>query len=405
VRDEIKQLADQIAPRLTVIRHQIHRHPELAFCEEQTAALVAGALGELGLRVQTGVGKTGVVGLLEGAGATPRRGSLGSTSARCFGIRVDMDALPIQEETGLPFASEVPGVMHACGHDCNTTMGLGAAMILSQLRERLGGGVKFIFQPAEEGEGGAKAMIEDGVLEDPRMDGIVAAHVDAELRVGTVGFKPGVALAAADQIRITVQGQGSHAAHPEQSHDPIVAAAHVILALQTIASRRVGPAEPVVVTIGTIHAGQAPNVIPSQVRLLGTVRTRSEELRDRMPQLIEEVASSAAAALGCTVELEYQRGAPPLKHDDELTEVAAQACRELLGEEQVRVEESKSMGAEDFALFAQALPATQLAVGGVGEGQEKPIGHHPNFMVDEGCLPVGAAALAAVAVRFLAKES
>ncbi|MFQ6132563.1 MAG: M20 family metallopeptidase [Armatimonadota bacterium] len=391
--EEIKRLAEELTPRLVEVRRQIHQHPELAFCEEQTAALVAKVLTENDVPVRTGVGKTGVVGLIAAPGG------------KCFGIRTDMDALPVEEDTGLPFASQIDGIMHACGHDCNTTMGLGAGLILSRLREHLGGAAKLIFQPAEEGMGGAQAMIADGVLDDPPMDGIVAAHVDADLPVGSVGFKPGVALAAADEITILVQGKGAHAAHPEQSRDPVVAAAQVVLALQTVPSRRVEPGEPVVVTIGAIHGGEAHNVIPPQVRLRGTVRTRNEELRDQMPALIEEAASNAAAALGCTVELRYERGAPVLKHDDALTDMAAGVCRDLLGEDNVDVSESKSMGAEDFAVFAEAVPATQMTVGGVGEGQEKPIGHHPRFMVDEGCLPVGAAALAAVAMRFLSAES
>ncbi len=391
--DRIRAIADETAPWLVEIRRQIHRWPELPFTEERTAGLVADTLEGLGMPHKAGIGKTGVVGVIERAGT------------KCFGIRTDMDALPIQEETGLEFASERPGIMHACGHDCNTTMGLGAAMILSRLREELPGSVKFVFQPAEEGEGGAKAMIEDGVLEDPAMDAIVAAHVDGSFQTGRIGLKTGIALAGADEFSVRVIGLGAHAAHPDEAKDPVVAAAQAVLALQTIVSRRVAPSQPAVVTVAAIHGGEAFNVIPQEVELRGTVRTRSDELRERMPGLLEEVIGAAVGAHGCTFEIRYKRGAPMLRHDGALTELTAKTCRELLGEDAVAVSPGDSMGAEDFSWFAEQIPATALAVGAVAEGQEKPQGHHPKFMVDEGCLPVGAAALAAVAWAFLSTQA
>ena len=388
--NEIKGMAGQLTGRLVELRREVHRHPEVAFTEERTAALVAAVLGESGIEARTGVGRTGVVGLIRGARPGPT-----------FAIRVDMDALPIQEETGLPFASEVPGVMHACGHDANTTMGVGAGLILQRLRDRLAGNVKLIFQPAEEGAGGAQAMLADGVMSDPAVDAIIAAHVEPRVTCGRVTVFYGTKLAACEIIEITIRGRGSHAAHPDESNDVIVAAAQAVLALQTIASRRVAPVEPVVVTIGMIHGGQAFNIIPEEVVLRGTVRTLSADLRGRMPQLLADVLEGATRTMGASYELDISSMCPSLVHDRALTTLAESTCRELLGDDGVQVEEKPSMGSEDYALFAELAPATHLSVGSGRPGEEPPIAHAPHFDIDEDCLPIGAAALAGVAVRFL----
>ncbi|MFQ6098847.1 MAG: M20 family metallopeptidase [Armatimonadota bacterium] len=388
--EEINDVAQALAPRLIELRRRIHRNPELAFQEQQTARLVADALSEAGIEPRTGVGKTGVVALVRGAGDGPT-----------FAVRVDMDALPIQEETDLSFASAVPGVMHACGHDANTAMGLGAAIVLQRIRHRLKGDVKVIFQPAEEGAGGAQAMLADGVMNDPAVDAIIAAHVEPREECGRVILSYGAKLAAADVIEITIRGRGAHAAHPNESNDVIVAAAHAVLAIQAIPSRRVDPVEPVVVTIGMIQGGSAFNIIPEQVVLRGTVRTLSADLRDRMPALLEAALDAATRTTGATYELNVTRMCPPLVHDPELTALAEKACRDLLGDEAVRIEHKPSMGSEDYAFFAELAPATHLSIGSTTPGEPAPVAHSPEFDIDEECLPIGAAALAAVAARYL----
>ena len=258
--------------RLVEIRRTLHANPELAFEEFETSALVQSVLAELEIEARTGVAQTGVVGVL--------RGGLATDSTRCVALRGDMDALPIQEETGLPFASRNPGKMHACGHDSHTTMALGAAMILAELRDRIPGTVKFLLQPSEEKlPGGASVMIADGALEDPKVDVVFGQHVAPMAPAGAVGFHPGAMMASADEIYITIRGRSGHAAMPHISIDPVLTACEVVVALQKIISRTIDPFKPGVLTIGKIEGGSATNIIPDEVKLLGTVRAMDEEWR------------------------------------------------------------------------------------------------------------------------------
>ena len=389
MHEHLSRSVDAIVDRLVAIRRRVHRRPELGLQEHETAALIAETLGEAGLEVQTGVGGTGVVAVVRGG----KRG-------KCIGLRADMDALPIQEATGLPFASEKPGVMHACGHDMNVTMVLGAALALQQHRAGLCGRVKVVFQPAEETIGGALRMIADGVLDRPRMDAIVAVHAWTD-PVGHVTLRYGENLAAADTVRIVVQGKGAHAAMPHRASDPVVAAANLILALQQIASRRVDPIAPVVVSICRVEGGRAFNVIPEEVALLGTVRTLGGKVQDFVEAEVKRIAREAARTYGCRAKVTYVRGCPALHHDEALTRLAEETCRELLGRKAVRLAPHPNMGAEDFAFFAQHLPATQIAVGVAAPGKPEPVLHQPTFMADEGGLGVGAKVLAGVAWRYL----
>jgi amidohydrolase len=383
---------DRAQRQLLRIRRQIHRRPELGFQETETAALLAETLREAGLAVRTGVGGTGVVGVIRGG-----------RPGRCIGLRADMDALPIQEETGLPFASERPGMMHACGHDANVTMTLGAALALQEHREKLRGKVKIVFQPAEETVGGALRMLADGVLERPRMHAMVAVHAWTE-PVGVVTLRYGENLAAADKLSITVRGEGAHAAAPHRGRDPVVAAANVILALQQIASRRVDPVRPVVVSICRVQGGSAFNIIPQEVELLGTVRTLGGEVQDFVEAEVKRVAHDAAKAYGCRAKVVYTRGCPALVHDEALTRLAEETCRKLLGAENVRLGPDPNMGAEDFAFFAEHLPVTQVAVGVAPPGKAPPVLHSPTFLADERGISVGAKALASIAWTYLSGQ-
>jgi amidohydrolase/hippurate hydrolase len=378
-----------LTDRLVALRRQVHRRPELGFEEHETAALLAQTLRDAGLDVRTGIGGTGIVAIVSGE----KRG-------KCLGLRADMDALPIQEATGLPFASEKPGVMHACGHDLNVAMVLGAALVLQEHRSELRGKVKIVLQPAEEVVGGAKRMIEDGVLERPRLDAMVAVHTWHE-PVGTVTLRYGENLAAADTVKIIVLGRGAHAAMPHRSHDPVVAAASIILALQQIVGRRVDPVRPVVVSLCRVEGGSAFNIIPEQVSLLGTVRSLGGEVQDFVEAEIKRIARDAARAYGCRAKVTYTRGCPALIHDEALTHLAEDTCREVMGSEAVLLGPDPCMGAEDFAFFAQHMPVTQIAVGIATPGRPQPIFHHPGFIADEGALPIGAKVLACVAWRYL----
>jgi amidohydrolase len=370
-------------------RRRIHRRPELAFQEHETSALVADVLANAGIDHRTGVGGTGVVGVVRGG----RRG-------KCIGLRADMDALPIQEATGLDFASEKPGVMHACGHDCHTAILLGAGLALHRHREKLRGRVKLIFQPAEEAVSGAPRMIADGVLERPRMDAVVAVHMWKD-PVGVVSLRYGEHLAAADGVQITIRGKGGHGAMPHVAADPILGAANVIVALQQIASRRVDPVKPAVVSICKIEGGTAFNIIPEEVKLLGTVRTFGGEVQDLVEAEVKRIARQTARAYGCRARVSYRRSCPALLHDEALTRLAEETCAQVLGAESVKVETDPCMGSEDFAFFAEHVPATQVAVGARAPDGPELVFHHPGFSPDEGALPIAAKALASLAWRYL----
>ncbi|MBS1911952.1 MAG: amidohydrolase [Bacteroidetes bacterium] len=380
--------------RLIEIRRTLHMNPELAFEEYDTSALVQSVLGELGMEMRTGVAKTGVVGVLRGGAATD--------GSRCVALRGDMDALPIQEETGLPFASKNAGKMHACGHDSHTTMALGAAMVLTELREHLPGTVKFLLQPSEEKlPGGASVMVAEGALDGPKVDMVFGQHVAPRVAAGTVGFYPGTILASADEIYITIRGVGGHAALPQATVDPIVTACQLVVALQTVVSRTLDPFKPGVLTIGKIAGGTATNIIPDEVRLEGTLRAMDEEWRRAAHTRIEDTIRGICIANGAEYELNINLGYPALNNDPWATHFAQEAARELLGTGAV-YDAAPMMGAEDFAYYLEKVPGTFWWIGAGTPEQGCNAGlHNPKFTINEDILPVGSALMAWVAYRYL----
>jgi amidohydrolase len=325
-------------------------------------------------------------------------------------IRADMDALPIQERTGLPFASQNPGVMHACGHDCHTAMLLGAAEVLAQMRDVMPGTVKLIFQPAEEGtpageQGGAKLMIDQGVLEDPDVSAVFGMHVNTELEAGKISYRSGVLLASVDRFRVTIRGKQSHAAMPWLGVDPIVASAHVITAVQSIASRKVDARDPLVVSFGIVRAGQAWNIIPAEVALEGTIRSHSTEVRRQAVAEFRRIVHGTADALGATAEIEFEDYGPVVWNDPELATRTVASLERAVGEANV-VEAEPVMGGEDFAHYAQHVPGFFIFLGVRNEaiGAVHPV-HTPYFVVDEVALPVGVRAHCLMALDYLRARS
>ena len=399
----IDRLVEEHADQAIEYRHQIHANPELSNRETETAALVAEHLRSLGFdEVRTQVAHTGVVGVLRGGREGP-----------VVAVRADMDALPVTENTGLPFAStktttfmgQEVGVMHACGHDIHVSVGLGTASVLADMKDELPGTVLFIFQPAEEGpppgeEGGAPLMLEEGVFEDPRPEAVFALHTFPGLEVGEVGYVPGPAMAAADTWYATITGRGSHGARPHESADPVVMASHAVVALQTIRSRNIDPLEPGVVTVGSIHGGERHNIIPNQVELSGTVRTFDPAVRDMIEARMHEVLDGITKAGGGSYELDYQRGVPVTVNDRELTADVAPSLAKAVGDENVHVLPPTAT-AEDFAYFAQAVPGFYFRLGTTAPGTESGGLHTPTFTADDGSVPVGIEAMTTLVLDYL----
>jgi amidohydrolase len=379
---EVQELAD--------VRRDLHMQPETAFEEVRTAGVVVERLRALGLEPRGGVGRTGVV-------ATIRGGKPGPTVL----LRADMDALPIREENDVPYRSRRDGRMHACGHDCHTSILLGVARQLARETPTLPGAAKLCFQPAEEEGGGALAMIADGALQDPPVDAAFGLHVWQDLEVGKVGVTSGPWMASVDQFTITLTGKGAHAAAPQQGVDPVVAMAHVITALQTIASRTTDPLLEVVVSVTQVRAGTAFNIIPESAWMNGTVRAFDPALWEELPGRFERIVRGVADALGCTAEVHYERHNRPTVNDPAMADLAREAAAEVVGHENV-VTTIRTMGGEDFSAFLHEVPGAFLAVG--SRNQAKGLvhmHHHPRFDVDEGCLEIGAEVLLRVARRFL----
>ncbi len=377
--------------RLIADRRYFHQHPELGYQEERTATYIAERLQHLGYAVTTGVGRTGVVGMLEGTG-----------SGRSILIRADMDGLPIGEETGLPFASTTPGVMHACGHDGHMAVGLAVAARLARLSPR--GTVKLAFQPAEEGGAGAAAMIRDGVLENPRVDAAIGIHLWSDLPTGTVAITPGPVFASVDTFTIEITGRGGHAAAPHQTVDPIVVAAEIVTALQTIVSRRRDPAQPAVVSVTRLRAGTTHNVIPESAELGGTVRTYSAEFRDRVPHLVEDLTTGIAAAAGASAAVHYERLYPTTVNHPDVASRMTEAAATFLSRHQIR-SDYRTMAAEDMAFFLERVPGCYAFVGcgNADKGTDRPH-HSPRFDLDEAALPVAVELLSRAALMLLAHD-
>ena len=394
VREDLRQSLQAALPELIALRRHLHAHPELSGQEQQTAALVAGELRALGWRVREGVGRTGVLAELgpgrEGAGAP----------APLVALRVNMDALPVEERSGLPYASRHQGVMHACGHDIHTTVGLGVARLLAPLAARLPATVRLLFQPAEETAEGAAWMLADGAMEG--VDALFGVHVFPSLPVGSIGVRSGSLTAAAGELEVEVIGEGGHGARPHQSTDAIWIAARVVSGLQEAISRRLDALHPVVVSFGRIEGGKAFNVIADHVRLLGTVRCLDLELHERLPAWIEDTVQALCRGHGGEARVRYRRISPPVHNDAALTNLVAGAAVDLLGSPQVQWLEQPSLGAEDFAALLDGVRGTMFRLGVAGPQGCTPL-HSCTFAPDEGALAVGVKVLTLSLLRWMAQ--
>ncbi|MGE5641949.1 MAG: M20 metallopeptidase family protein [Byssovorax cruenta] len=390
------QHAEELFPYTQSLRRDFHIHPELGFREIRTGGIVAKELEALGIEVTKGVGKTGVVGLLEGAKSGPT-----------LLLRFDMDALPITEETGAEYASQNQGVMHACGHDGHTAIGLTVARMLHACREELAGTIKFCFQPSEEGNngedvGGNEMMMRDGVLDAPKVDKTLALHLWNEKPLGWLGIAGGPVMAGAEIFTIKITGKGGHGAIPQQTVDPIVAAAHIINAVQTIVSRNVAPLETAVVSVTTVNSGTAFNVIPQTAELTGTIRTFDPSVRQKVVDRFEQIARGVGEALGCQVDVDVKRMTPALINDDEIAATVQNSARRVLSESELDTAAYTTMGAEDMAFMQEKVPGCFFFVGSNDTARHLDYGHHhPKFDFNEEALIRASALMATAAMDVL----
>jgi len=372
---DIHKLVSEHKELVINTRRDLHRIPEVGYTEEKTSAYVADFLRREGLEVQTGIAQFGVLGLLKG-------GKPGPTLL----IRADMDALPLQEETGLDFASTHDGVMHACGHDAHVAMGLVAATVLNKIKDKLSGTVKFVFQPAEEGPGGAEPMIKAGVMENPKVDYAIGCHVWPEIPEGTIGVRSGPFLAAMDRFDLKIIGKGGHGAMPHMCVDALEIGTQVVSALQRISSRHMSPLEPVVVTVGSFHAGTAFNIIPTEAVLSGTTRTFDLDIWHSWGERLEKVIRGVCDSMGADFEFKFSKGYPPTVNDHAMSELVRRCAAEVVGADKV-VEPTKTMGGEDMSFFLQQSKGCFFALG-VGYEGGAPV-HNPKFAFNEDILALG----------------
>ena len=382
---QITRRAPGLARRLVELRRDFHRHPETAFKEVRTSGKVADVLGELGMAVRTGVGRTGVVGLLRGKGR------------RTLALRADMDALPIDEANDVPYRSSVKGVMHACGHDANTAMLLGAAMLLAPMRDRLKGNVKFLFQPAEEIISGAKAMIGDGALARPKPNAFLAVHLVPGLPFGSVGLRAGPMMAASDNFRITIVGRGGHGASPHKTVDPLAAATHLAASFNTI-RRNVDGFEQYVLSLCAIRGGRTYNIIPQSAEMMGTLRTFKASVRTQIVRRMRAILKGAEETFGVTCRLAFEVTCPVLNQDAGIVKMVESAAVAL---KMPTTEAPVTMGSEDFACFLERGPGAIIRLGTQRTKQARVL-HNDRFTFDERILPKGAALVAQCAVAYLA---
>lgn len=378
---EILAAAKALLPWMIEIRRDLHQHPELGLEEHRTSARVRELLDEMAIEHRDGLGGTGILGSIRGDG-----------EGKVVALRADLDGLPIQDDKVVPYASKVPGTMHACGHDVHTTVLLGAARLLEGMNDSFSGTVKLLFQPAEETVGGAKLMIEAGVLENPKVDAIFGLHVDPSLDVGTIGLHYGQRNASSDDLSIVVHGKAAHAAYPSIGVDAIVASAHVITALQGIVSRNVDARDAAVVSLGVIEGGSQTNIIADRVQLTGTVRCLKPEVRASVLQRIEETAGSVAAAMGARAEIEIQPSYDPVVNDDAMVDLVRENSGTLLGGESVVIFDRPLMGVEDFGFYLGEVPGVFYSLGVRNEeaGIVHPV-HFGLFDVDESAMAIGVA--------------
>jgi amidohydrolase len=396
LEQKIKSLAAELKGELIANRRHLHSHPELSFAEYNTADFVASALQSYGLKVQRGVAGTGVVALLEGQ----------NPQSKVLALRADMDALPILEANDVPYRSQNPGVMHACGHDAHTASLLGTAKILSQCRTDWNGTLKFIFQPGEEKlPGGASLMIGEGVLENPKPKAIVGQHVMPLISVGKVGFRSGMYMASADEIYLKVKGKGGHAAMPEFCIDPVLASAQILVALQAVVSRRLSPKIPAILSFGKLQAQGATNIIPNEVLIEGTFRCMDETWRNKAHEFIKQIAQSTAQAFGAECEVEIKKGYPFLQNEAGLTTRLQELAKQYLGEENV-LELDLWMASEDFAFYTQQMPGCFYRLGTANPSKGIVSGvHTPTFDIDEDALEIGSGLMAWLAVNELGQTA
>jgi amidohydrolase len=390
VVDALRQEIVDLREEMVALRREFHRFPELGMEERRTAETVAGRLSDLGLDVRTGIGQTGVVGLLEG-----------DNPGKTILLRADMDALPIQEMHDFPHRSQNPGVMHACGHDGHMAILLTVAKLLATRRAHIRGRVKFVFQPGEEGMGGARFMIRDGVLKEPGVDAAFALHLIAQMPVGLIGLRTGPLMASMDSFTIRITGKGGHAAMPEGGVDAIFMTAQAITALQGLITREVSPLTPLVVHVGTIHGGEAFNIVAERVEMKGTVRTLDEMLRRSIPARMDRILKGATSALRGTHDLQYDFGYPPVVNNRAMADVVRTAAAQVVGTEKV-IELPATMASDDMAFFLEKVPGCYFFVGAgePGEGISQPH-HNARFDIDEESLVVGAETLGRVALTYL----
>ncbi|MEO6196089.1 MAG: amidohydrolase [Thermoanaerobaculia bacterium] len=401
----IDREAERVAPQLIELRHRIHQNPELSNRETQTAELVAAHLRALGLEARTGIAKTGVVALLKGGKPGP-----------LIAVRADMDALPVTEETDLPFKStrrdtflgQEVGVAHACGHDIHTTSLLGVASVLSAVKAEIPGSILFIFQPAEEGpppgeKAGAKLMLEEGLFRQYKPTAVFALHSIPELAVGQIGYNSGPTMAAVDQFRIKIKGKQAHGAAPNLAIDPIVVGAEVVMALQTIRSRNLSPLEPSVITVGIFRGGERFNIIPGEVMLEGTVRTYNAEVRATVERRMREILDGITRANGASFELDYQKNAPATVNNPALTQQVKPLLERIAGAGNVKIGEP-AMAGEDFAYFAEEVPGFFYRLGTLKPGTVSGGLHTPNFRGDDGAVPVGIRVMSRLLVDYLTSQ-
>jgi len=393
MKNSSKEKIYEMKDWLVDIRRIIHRNPELGFEEVETSRLISEWLQKFGLEVKRGMAKTGVVGLLKG-----------KKPGRTVAIRADMDALPMDEANRVPYASQIKGKMHACGHDAHVTILLGVAKFLSSIPDQVKGNIKWIFQPAEEGGGGGRIMVEEGVLENPKVDAIFGSHVFPFLSVGKVGIYEREGLAAADRFTIKIIGKGGHAASPHVSKDPILAAGHLITQIHSIVSRNVNPLESGVITIGKVSGGTASNIIPDEVELIGTVRSLNPQVREELKSRIEQVTQGVARSFSTDYRFDFEYGYPVLINNSEMSKLVGLACSKGIGKENVEVVKP-SMGGEDFAYYLEKVPGAFFRLG--CRNEEKGLIHpyHSSlFDIDEEVLPFGVEMFIRIIDQYLELE-
>ena len=392
---DLRHDIDELLPAVIADRRHLHQHPELGFQEFETARLVTDRLTALGLEdIRTGIATTGVTALI--------RGTAPSTGAdKVVLVRADMDALPIQEENEVEYRSQHDGVMHACGHDAHTAILLGVSRLLMDRRDQFSGTVKVLFQPAEEGGGGARVMIEEGVLNDPKVDLAFGLHVAQDVPLGKIEVRPGPQLAAADRFTITIRGVGGHGAQPHLTVDPVAIGAQIVTALQTIVSREVDPTSQAVVTVSAFLAGEASNVIPDTAELRGTLRSFDSAVRLQLAERVGEIAQGIAAAMRAEAEYDYHAGYPPTVNDPVMTALVQEVAAEVVGAENV-VESDLHMGAEDFSYFLEQVPGCFFFVGSSNPERGLIWGHHhPRFDLDEDAMAIGMETMTKTVLRAL----